>query len=105
MVSGPILSIEYLNGLSFGFLHSLEGFVLGLLKLILPETIIAIKKAYTRAYLPGLYKIFYCASLTRPPDFLSGFRNLAGATQRIKVDKIASQVAPAEEADPVTSNL
>ena len=30
--------------------------------------------------------------------FLSRFRNLAGATQRIKIDKIESQVAPAEEA-------
>ena len=42
-------------------------------------------------------RYFYCAYLTRPPDFLSGFRNLAGATQ-IKIDKIESQVAPAEEA-------
>ena len=41
----------------------------------------------------------YCACLTRPPDVLSRFRNLAGATQRIKIDKIESQVAPAEEAD------
>ena len=40
---------------------------------------------------------FYCACLTRPPDFLSRFRNLAGATQRIKIDKIESHVAPAEE--------
>ena len=42
-------------------------------------------------------RYFYCACLTRPPDFLSRFRNLAGATQRIKIDKIESQVAPAEE--------
>ena len=43
-------------------------------------------------------RYFYCACLTRPPDFLSRFRNLAGATQRIRMDKIESQVAPAEEA-------
>ena len=43
-------------------------------------------------------RYFYCAYLTRPPDFLSRFRNLAGATQRIRIDKIESQVAPAEEA-------
>ena len=30
-------------------------------------------------------RYFYCACLTRPPDFLSRFRNLAGATQRIEV--------------------
>ena len=41
----------------------------------------------------------YCVCLTRSPDFLSLFRSLAGATQRIKIDKIESQVAPAEEAD------
>ena len=41
---------------------------------------------------------FYCACLTRPPDFLSRFRNVAGATQRIRIDKIESQVAPSEEA-------
>ena len=46
------------------------------------------------AYLPGLYKIFFLYLLTRAPDFLSWFRNLAGATQRIKIDKIESQVAP-----------
>ena len=44
-------------------------------------------------------RYFYCTCLTRPPDFLSRFRNLAGATQRIKIDKIESQVAPAEEAE------
>ena len=44
-------------------------------------------------------KYFHCACLTRPPDFLSRFRNLAGATQRIKIDEIESQVANAEEAD------
>ena len=44
-------------------------------------------------------RYFSCTCLTRPPDFLSRFRNLAGAMQRIKVDKIESQVAPAEEAD------
>ena len=44
-------------------------------------------------------RYFYCTCLTRPPDFLSRFRNLAGATQRIKIDSIESQVAPAEEAD------
>ena len=43
-------------------------------------------------------RYFYCTCLTRPPDFLSRFRNLAGATQRIKIDKIESQVAPVEEA-------
>ena len=44
-------------------------------------------------------RYFYCACLTRPPDFLSRFRNLAGATQRIKVHpETKSQVAPAEEA-------
>ena len=43
-------------------------------------------------------RYFYCTCLTRPPDFLSRFRNLAGATQRIKIDKIESQAAPAEEA-------
>ena len=64
-----------------------------LLKLILTETILVIKKAYARAYLPGLYEIFFLYLLTLPPDFLSRFRNLAGATQRIKIEKI---VAPAE---------
>ena len=44
-------------------------------------------------------RYFYCACLTRPLDFLSRFKNLAGATQRIKIDKIESQVAPAEEAE------
>ena len=43
-------------------------------------------------------RYFYCACLTRPPHFLSRFRNLAGSTQRIKIDKIESQVAPADEA-------
>ena len=43
-------------------------------------------------------RYFYCTCLTRSPDFLSRFRNLAGATQRIKIDQIESQVAPAEEA-------
>ena len=63
--------VYWINGLTFGFLHSLEGFVLDLLKLILTETILVIKKAYARAYLPGLYKIFFLYLLTRPPDFLS----------------------------------
>ena len=49
------------------------------------------------AYLDFI-RYFYCTCLTRPPDFLSRFRNLAGATQRLKIDKIESQVAPAEEA-------
>ena len=44
-------------------------------------------------------RYFYCGCLTRPPDFLSRFGNLAGATQRIKIDKIESQVAPVEKAD------
>ena len=44
-------------------------------------------------------RYFYCTCLTRPPDFLSLFRNLAGATQRINIDNIESQVVPAEEAD------
>ena len=70
-----------------------------MLKLILTEAILVIKQAYVRAYLPGLYKIFYCACLTQPPDFLSRFRNLAGATQRNRIDKIESQLAPAEEAE------
>ena len=44
-------------------------------------------------------RYFYCAYLTRPPDFLFRFRNLAGAMQRIKVHpEIESQVASAEEA-------
>ena len=43
-------------------------------------------------------RYFYCTCLTRPPDFLSRLRNLEGATQRIKIDKIESQIAPAEEA-------
>ena len=43
-------------------------------------------------------RYFYCACLARPPDVLSRFRNLAGATLRIRIDKIESQVAPAEEA-------
>ena len=43
-------------------------------------------------------RYFYCACLTRPRDFLSRFRNLAGATQRIKIGKIESQVVPAEDA-------
>ena len=67
---------------------------------MLTETSLVIKKAYARAYLPGLYKIFFLYLLTRLPDFLSRFRNLAGATQIIKIDKIESQVAPAEEAVP-----
>ena len=43
-------------------------------------------------------RYFYCTCLTRPTDVLSRFRNLAGAAQKIKIDKIESQVAPAEEA-------
>ena len=43
-------------------------------------------------------RYFYCTCLTRPPDFLSRFRNLAGAMQRTKIDKIERQVAPVEEA-------
>ena len=43
-------------------------------------------------------RYFYCVCLTRPPDVLARFRNLAGATQRIKIDKIESQVTSAEEA-------
>ena len=42
-------------------------------------------------------RYLYCTCLTRPPDIWSQFRNLAGAMQRIKIDKIESQVAPAEE--------
>ena len=49
------------------------------------------------AYLDFI-RYFYCTYLTRPLDFLSRFKNLAGATQRIKIDKIESQVAAAEEA-------
>ena len=41
---------------------------------------------------------FYCACLIRSPDFLPRFRNLAGAKQGIKIDKVESQVAPEEEA-------
>ena len=74
----------------------LEGFVLDLLKLILTETILVIKKAYARA---DFIRYLYCTYLSRPPDFLCQFKNLAGATQRIKIDKIENQVAPAEEAD------
>ena len=51
-------SVYWINDLTFGFLHLLEDFVLDLLKLTLPETIIVIQKAYARAYLPGLYKTF-----------------------------------------------
>ena len=43
-------------------------------------------------------RYFYYTCLTRHSDVLAQFRNLAGATQRIKIDKIESQVAPAEEA-------
>ena len=45
-------------------------------------------------------RYFYSTCLTRPPDVLSRFRNPAGATQKIKIDKIESQVAAAEEAEP-----
>ena len=68
MVSRLMLSIEF--DLAFGFLHSLESFVLDLLKLILTETILVIKKAYARAYLPGLYKIFLLCLFGRTPGFL-----------------------------------
>ena len=81
------------------FTHSLEGFVLDLLKLILTEAILVIKKTYARACLPGLHKIFLLYLFDPTPDFLSRFRNLAGATQRIKIDKIESQVAPADKAE------
>ena len=47
---------------------------------------------------------FYYTCLTRPPDFLSRFRNLAGATQRMKIDKIESQVAPPPEAGKMIFN-
>ena len=47
---------------------------------------------------PDFIRYFYCACLTRSPDFLSRFRNLAGATQRTEIDKIESQVEPAKEA-------
>ena len=68
-----------------------------MLKLILTETILVIKEAYVRAYY--LYFIFLLCLFDPTPGFLSRFRNLAGATQRIRIDKIESQVAPAEEAD------
>ena len=48
-------------------------------------------------------RCFSCTCFTRPPNFLSHFRNLVGATQGIKIDKIESQVAPAEEADQALS--
>ena len=58
--------------MTFGFLHSLEGFVLDLLKLILTETILVIKEAYVRAYQPELYKIFLlCFSNPIPGFFVS----------------------------------
>ena len=50
LLNGNKAYIVYcINGLTFGFLHSLEGFVLDLIRLILPETILVIKKAYARA--------------------------------------------------------
>ena len=51
------------------FLHSLEGFVLDLLKPILTEIILVIKKAHARAYLPGLYKIFLLYLFDPTPGF------------------------------------
>ena len=42
---------------------------------------------------------FLLCLFDRSPDFLSRFRNLAGAMQRIKINKIESQVAPAQEAE------
>ena len=50
-------------------------------------------------------RYLYCACLTRAPDFLSRFGNLAGATQRIKIDKIDSPVAPAEEAASILNKV
>ena len=44
-------------------------------------------------------RYFYCAY------FLSRFRNLAFATQRIRIDKIESQVAPAEEQGVESRNV
>ena len=43
-------------------------------------------------------RYLYRACLIGAPDFLSRFGNLVGATQRIKINKIKGQVAPAEEA-------
>ena len=53
--------------------------------------------------MPGLtflefIRYFYCACLTLLSYFLSRFGHLAGATQRIKINKIESRVAPVEEA-------
>ena len=90
--------VYWINCLTFGFLHSLKDFAICLLKLILTETIVVIKKAYARAYLPGLYKIFFMYLFDPTPEFLFRFGNLASATQRINIDKIESQVVPAEEA-------
>ena len=42
--------------------------------------------------------IFLLCLFDKTPEFLSRFRNLAGATHRIKIDKTESQVAPAGEA-------
>ena len=58
-----------INDLTFGFLHSLEGFVLNLLKLFLTEAILVIKKAYAKAYLPGLYKVFLLYLFDPTPGF------------------------------------
>ena len=69
-----------------------------LLKLILPETIIVIRKAYARAYLPGLYKIFLLCLFDPTPGFFVSIRNQAGAIQRIIINKTECQVAPAGEA-------
>ena len=43
-------------------------------------------------------RYFCCACLTQLQKFLSRLRNLAGAMQRITIDKTENQVVPAEEA-------
>ena len=48
-------------------------------------------------------RLFCCACLTRPLDFLSRSRNLAGATHRIKIDKTESQVAHVGEAEMMSN--
>ena len=45
LLNGKLVYIVcWINGLTVGFLHLLKGFVLDLLKLILPESIIVIKE-------------------------------------------------------------
>ena len=87
--------VYWIKGPTFGLLHSLESFVLDMLKLICTETILVIKKAF----LPGHYNIFFVLYLIRPQDFCLNLEIWQGPRKESKSIKLNGQVAHLEEAD------